>query len=408
MKIAVLLECNIFEISSASANRWRTMIEGLARQDVEVHLIVSQGYQSLAEYRKYGKLGKFGKIVCHYTVFMLQSSLWWRRINKYFLSSLTRKINSLKVSKLLRRLNPDIVILHPSLESLDLYSRISSGEKQQHKLMIELNEFNNIGAVHATNKLQKLHAVKYNKLLINKILPQVDLFVIMTKRLIQHYRELSGNTHAKYLHLPMTVDLSRFDISADIDLKKPYIAFVGSLNNKKDGIDILIKAFAEIVQIHGDFTLYLVGNYQHDVDTQKTLIRELSLEKKVIYLGEKKRDEIPPIIMNATLLVLPRPDSRQAQGGFPTKLGEYLATSNPACATRVGELPDYLEDNKNVFFADPGDVTSFADAMQRALSNKNFACQVGRNGRKVAEKHFNMDVQALQLFEFLKTNLGDK
>ncbi len=59
------------------------------------------------------------------------------------------------------------------------------------------------------------------------------------------------------------------------------------------------------------------------------------------------------------------PDSKQAQGGFPTKLGEYLATGNPVCATTVGEIPDYLVDGESVYFAVPGSVDSFADAMLR-------------------------------------------
>ena len=48
-----------------------------------------------------------------------------------------------------------------------------------------------------------------------------------------------------------------------------------------------------------------------------------------------------------------RPDSRQARGGFPTKLGEYLATGKPVCVTKVGEITVYLEDNVSAFLAEP-------------------------------------------------------
>ncbi len=110
--------------------------------------------------------------------------------------------------------------------------------------------------------------------------------------------------------------------------------------------------------------------------------------------------------MNAGLLVLPRPDSKQAQGGFPTKLGEYLATGKPVCVTRVGEIPEYLEDGKSVFMAKPGDTDSFAYAMERALSNPVLAKEVGKNGRKVAEKYFNMEKQAEKLYNFLFENIS--
>ena len=54
--------------------------------------------------------------------------------------------------------------------------------------------------------------------------------------------------------------------------------------------------------------------------------------------------------------------------------------------------------------ATPGDVDSFADAMDRALSDSEKAKQVGRSGRKVAENNFNIDVQAKRLVRFLKDN----
>jgi glycosyltransferase involved in cell wall biosynthesis len=125
------------------------------------------------------------------------------------------------------------------------------------------------------------------------------------------------------------------------------------------------------------------------------------LENRIYYMGSVTRDQIPPIIMNASLLVLSRPDSTQAQGGFPTKLGEYLASGNPVCVTKVGEIPDYLIDNETAFLAEPGSVESFADAIDRALRNPKNAKRVGLNGRRVAEISFNKDIQAKKLYDFL-------
>jgi glycosyltransferase involved in cell wall biosynthesis len=129
---------------------------------------------------------------------------------------------------------------------------------------------------------------------------------------------------------------------------------------------------------------------------------------KVFWMKEYPRDSIPSILKNASLLVLPRPASKQAQGGFPTKLGEYLATGNPVCSTTVGEISDYLVDGESVYFAEPGSVESFAGAMERALSDPIKAREVGLNGRKVAEKYFNKDIQAKILYDFLMKILQEK
>ena len=140
-------------------------------------------------------------------------------------------------------------------------------------------------------------------------------------------------------------------------------------------------------------------------DQDFKLIKEYKLEDKVFWMGEFSSDQIPSILKNASLLVLPRPPSKQAQGGFPTKLGEYLATSNPICATNVGEIPDYLIDGESVYFAEPGSIVSFANAMHRALSNPTVAKKVGANGKIVADKSFNKDIQAKILYDFLRENL---
>ena len=106
------------------------------------------------------------------------------------------------------------------------------------------------------------------------------------------------------------------------------------------------------------------------------------------------REQILQIICHDDLLVLPRPDSKQAQGGFPTKLGVYLATGNPVCSTRVGEIPDYIKNNDSLFFANPGSVSSLADALDKALIDPVNAKRVAVNGGKVAEKEFCEDNQS--------------
>lgn len=238
-----------------------------------------------------------------------------------------------------------------------------------------------------------------------KALHNIDVLAVMTKHLEQYYHNYTS-PNTKYIHLPMTVDLSRFsDVSmSTLPYEKPYIAFTGTYTDLKDGVSILIKSFASIAEKHPTYKLYLAGFYNPDMEKQVQLINDLGLENRVKHIGMLDKSVIPSFIKNASLLVLSRPDSRQAQGGFPTKLGEYLATGNPVCVTKVGEIPDYLEDNVSAFMAEPGDVNSFADAMDRALRDADNAKQVGVNGRKVAEKHFNAEVQAKRLVKFLEEN----
>ena len=74
----------------------------------------------------------------------------------------------------------------------------------------------------------------------------------------------------------------------------------------------------------------------------------------------------------------------------------------PVCATTVGEIPDYLVDNKSVYFAKPGSVDSFALAMHNALKDSVKANEVGQQGKNVAETFFNKNIQSKILYNFLK------
>lgn len=403
MKILLVRTLNPFCESSASGNRYAGLIDGLLKLGVKITLVVTGGFNSFKEYKELKHKSHHKNLQVKYTIFTLNQNIWLRRINKFLLSNFFSFVSGIKLKRLFQS-DFDFVWLTKDGDILNIFNKyhnIVIG-----KTLIELNEFNDIykGQGQIGNALQ-LRKAKLGNMNFVKAVTKIDLFAVMTKTLINHFRSMS-NPHAQFLHLPMTVDFSRFSSATNRFniYKKPYIAFTGTYTNAKDGVDILIHSFARISKDFPDYHLYLAGFYHYDVPLQKRLIADYKLEERVTYLGVLNKEQIPQFIQNADLLVLSRPDSRQAQGGFPTKLGEYLATGNPVCVTRVGEIPEYLEDNISAFMAEPGDVDSFADAMERALSNMENSKRVGVNGRRVAVENFSVDVQSKRLLDFLEKN----
>ena len=285
---------------------------------------------------------------------------------------------------------------------LTLWKMISNISNQSFKIICEMSEFLDIHHYVKGNFLQKRAADSLKSYFENTYIQKLDGLVLMTKTLVKHYETFIN--HPPLLHLPMTVDLDRFQkqLPPPSDFKSPYIAFVGAMNDAKDGVNILIEAFNKINNDYPNLNLYLVGPWNYDTPAHQKRIKELILEERIIWVGEYPRDSIPAIISNAKLLVLPRPDSKQAQGGFPTKLGEYLATGRPVSATTVGEISDYLKDKKSVYFAKPGSINSFTKSMSCALGDDNQANNVGQQGKKAAELYFNKKTQSNTLYNFLK------
>ena len=401
MKIIIIIAYNPWRQSSASANRWLTLIEGLKKLGLEVELLIYGGYQTIEEKTVCPPHGLYKGIKYEYLNQKLIEGYWKTRFHIY-IGHIFENKHILKVA--LNRLenSQDIIWTDISIFSFKLSVTLKAKKSTNFKLFLEMSEFLDIHKHNKGNFLQRWQGNKRQRYFEKKSLPVYDGLALMTNTLVKHY-ESFPDPEPKLLHLPMTVDMERFNKHTDPlpDFRKPYIAFVGVMNDAKDGVSLLVKSFKELSNKFSNYNLYLIGGWNYDTPIHLNLIKKLGLEDRVEWKGEFQRDLIPAIINNADLLVLPRPDSKQAQGGFPTKLGEYLATGNPVCATRVGEIPDYLTDNESVFFAEPGSISSFAEAMDRALSNPELAKTVGLNGRKVAEKEFNKEIQAKKLYDFL-------
>ncbi len=233
-----------------------------------------------------------------------------------------------------------------------------------------------------------------------------DGFLLMTKRLILYF---SSKTKAPCIQIPMTVELDRFENGLKKSNEKTdQIIYTGILDDSKDGIDILINAFAKVVKKHNNYELHLYGSAHSKEKMQKyyEMVKQLEITQSVYFMGRVSRDVITSKIKNARILVLPRPDSIQAQNGFPTKLGEYLATGNPTLVTSVGEIPDYLTDSKNSFIAIPGDVLSLKNKMLEIIENYPKAKEVGLRGREVAKIHFNNISQTKKIISFIENSFS--
>lgn len=404
MRIIFVQDSNPFYNNSAYGNRYAGIIEGLIKCGIQVSLLIIGGYNNKKEKENDGyPISYIDKqlLEVSYTLKLDNSNKWIKRAKIYFFNKILLIANSILLKSYFKQ-RCDFCFWGNNAASLYLYNKYF--EANSVCSVMEINEFDDIFYNKKLNRFQYRASVFY-KSEFDKAIRNIDCFAFMTKALMDYYAPKVKND-ARLLHLPMTVDLKRFNnCTADSQYSKPYIAYTGSFSNAKDGIDVLLKAFAIISKKYESITLYLAGFYHPDVLEQQRYVRENQIEERVKYIGSLTKEQIPAFICNADLLVLSRPDSHQAQGGFPTKLGEYLATGNPVCVTKVGEIPDYLEDNVSAFMATPGDVDSFADAMDRALSNPDNAKKVGLAGRKVAEREFNSEIQAKRLYEFLQENL---
>lgn len=223
-------------------------------------------------------------------------------------------------------------------------------------------------------------------------IPQLKgMFVISTA--LQEAYKAAGAKDVQILN--MTVDANRFS-----NLKKAtnetYIAYCGTASNNKDGVDDLIKAFAIVVKTHPDVKLKIMGKApsKDDESGNLKLVESLGINDSVDFTGIIPAAEMPQMLKNATVVALARPDSLQAQCGFPTKLGEYLLSENPVVVTKVGDIPLFLKDGETALLSQDRDPEEFASKLLWALDNPKEAAEIGHRGAQVAMKAFNYRTEA--------------
>lgn len=237
------------------------------------------------------------------------------------------------------------------------------------------------------------------KFYLNKLLPKFDGIFCISDKLVNYIGQFNPNTKK----LLTVVDLSFFKTEKPNPYPYPYIGYCGTISGTKDGVPVLIEAFAAITDKFPTLKLVLVGNNSNKAAIKETLdaIEKYQLTDKVIFTGLVDRDMMPVILCNAKILVVSKPDNEQNAGNFPIKIGEYLATGVPVVVTSVGEIPVFIKDAESGFLAVPGSADSFAKKMEEALNNPENAIAIGQNGKKIAENLFDFKIQAKIMADYI-------
>lgn len=227
--------------------------------------------------------------------------------------------------------------------------------------------------------------------------------IIVVSEYLRHYFTPFIRRDAALLKIPINVDICEFAVAANEAQSGKYIAYCGTLNEAKDGVLSLLRAFALTVKDFPDVKLYLVGDSDaaSQVPQYKRFAAELHIADRVVFTGTVPRERVPGYLAGAYALALARPSSQQAQSGFPTKLGEYLAAGRPVVITKTGEIEHYLRDGESAFMAPADDVSAFAARLHYVLSNPAEAARVGEAGRDVARRYFDFRDNAAMVKSFV-------
>lgn len=172
---------------------------------------------------------------------------------------------------------------------------------------------------------------------------------------------------------------SKFVVNEFNGVRSKKIVTAGRLTEAKKHL-LLIDSFAKIAFKYQDYKLIIYGKGDLE-DILKDKINQLGLSSQIILAGFSK--DLSKDIQDASLFVL----SSDFEG-MPNVLMEAMALGVPCVSTDCdgGGAKFLIDNNKNGLLVPKGDSDALAEAMDRMLSNPDFAEAMGKEAHKICER----------------------
>jgi glycosyltransferase involved in cell wall biosynthesis len=177
---------------------------------------------------------------------------------------------------------------------------------------------------------------------------------------------------------------SELGIAADA----PVVGTVGFLVPLK-ALDVLVRAASQLAPEFPGLKVLVVGEGEERARLE-ALVAELGLDGTVLLPGH--RADVPDVLASFDVAVLCS-DSE----GSPLSVLEYMEAGKPVVATRVGGVPDLIDDGVHGLLVERRDHAGLADAVASLLRDRERAARIGERARKRRRREFDIEVMVRAL-----------
>lgn len=173
------------------------------------------------------------------------------------------------------------------------------------------------------------------------------------------------------------------------------VVYIGNLESYQ-GIDLLLKAFALVIQEKPDAALIVVGGDPRAVLAKKSVARSLGLERNVVFTGFVLPNRAAPYLSLADIVVSPRTRGTN----FPMKVYSYLASGKPLLATNLPVHRQVLT-RKTAFLATPTP-EGLAQGIIQLLGDSSMRRSLAEAGRDFVEREYNEEAYRRKVEELYR------
>jgi glycosyltransferase involved in cell wall biosynthesis len=227
-----------------------------------------------------------------------------------------------------------------------------------------------------------------HKWAIMKTISIADYVTATSKMLADKTSELiDGNKKIGIIPFGVILDLFKF-------LERPArdTITIGSVRNltPKYGLKYLIEAFASLVSKYKNVRLVIVGEGQIRRELE-SLATGLGVEHLVNFVGRVPNDKIVTFMHKFDIFVMPSVGEGET---FGVAAVEAMATGLPVVASRIGGLPEVVDDGSTGILVKPGDCEDLKNALEYYLTHPAKMIEHGQKGRKKVENNYDWRLNA--------------
>lgn len=286
-----------------------------------------------------------------------------------------------------RAWQPDIIHAH-FLDAARYSTVIRTLLRPQPKLILHWHSTHGAGSESTLRKLAARWA-----------LTQADAILTCSNAAREYYcaeHRVEGSS-VRLLYNP--VDISEYDAAhprnefkAQVQTHEDEIVavFLGRLSVEIKGLDVLCGAVRELPE---DIPLRVALVGPGDIETVR---EQLAPPERVTLTGPVKRVDVPGVLRACDIAVQP---SRTE--GFPLTVIEAMAAGLPVVASRVGGIPEAVEDGVTGMLVPPCDPQALAEALRWMVEHPKGREEMGKRGRERAQL-FDVHTIASQLDEIYR------
>jgi glycogen synthase len=198
------------------------------------------------------------------------------------------------------------------------------------------------------------------------------------------------------------VRVEDFSVATPYIHPRPYLLSIGRLAPQK-GFDVLLRACSEVFKHNSSHDLILAGDGPEHNALVK-LAEKLQISSRVYFFGPAPRETTIRLFAGSEFVVTP---SRQEAMGIVNL--EAMAAGKAVIATRVGGVPEIVQDGKNGVLVSPESVFDLTGAIMTMLSDPARRAQLAKAGKQRAMEFdwSRINEQFRRIYSTLIPNRGD-